>query len=122
MSVFIDPATKDWREQLASRSSPGSVLAVQVRFLTETLDLLWVKPSLVPDLPPDLATYSLANPAFRSSRPATSSSTRRSGNPIANSASSACATPRRLPEIACTAPRRDNGSYVKRRFGSGGLS
>jgi hypothetical protein len=64
MSVFIDPAAKDWREQLASRSSPGSVLAVQVSFVTETLDLLWVKPSLVPDLPPDLATYSLANPAF----------------------------------------------------------
>jgi hypothetical protein len=63
-SVFIDGAASDWRERLALPSYPGFVVGLRARFRTETLDVVWIKPRLMPGLPPDLAGYSLVNPAF----------------------------------------------------------
>ncbi|HEX5182127.1 MAG TPA: hypothetical protein VFW19_03135 [Allosphingosinicella sp.] len=63
--LFVDPdAEKDWRRAFGKPAEPASYLILEAAFDDATVHLLWIKPRLLPDLPPDIIGYATANPNF----------------------------------------------------------
>jgi hypothetical protein len=64
-SIFVDsPPDTDWRGGFGAGETGPFVLVLRAEFDDATADILWIKPRLLSDLPPDLLGYSVANPLF----------------------------------------------------------
>ncbi|HEY1605046.1 MAG TPA: hypothetical protein VGF77_05565 [Allosphingosinicella sp.] len=63
--LFVDPdADRDWRKAFARPSEPASYLVLEAAFDDATIHLLWIKPRLLADVPPDILGYATANKDF----------------------------------------------------------
>jgi hypothetical protein len=64
-SVFVDPDRwADWRKEFTDPASSAFVLVLRVVLDKQSVDIIWLKPRVLPGMPADLMGYSAANPLF----------------------------------------------------------
>jgi len=63
--IFVDPdADPDWQSHMLDPRSPAFVIALRTEIDGAQVDLLWIKPRLLADLPTDIVGYAADNKTF----------------------------------------------------------
>jgi hypothetical protein len=65
-SIFVDPdeSAGDWRDRFASTEARGYVLVLRAKMPDRLVHVVWLKPRVLSDVPPDILSYASANRPF----------------------------------------------------------